>query len=172
MPLIGLFYIDSVTLLFLFDHFLEARAEIFRWFLVNLKTPKGHFKINWPLKPVLNMSIVNELRLQKKRKIYSSHRHSNFGHVKVAKSRKVFFYFWLNSGWVRLVGLVVTFDHTITVFLKMRRKRKYLPRFSVLYYIQVNKEMDWWLTPKTSHSSVDSAKKEKYIQYIDSHHSK
>ena len=35
MPLIGGFYFDFLTLLFLFDFFLEARAEIlekFRWF--------------------------------------------------------------------------------------------------------------------------------------------
>ena len=42
---------------FLFDLFLEARAEILEkklWiFLGDLKTPKGHFKINWPLVPVV-----------------------------------------------------------------------------------------------------------------------
>ena len=44
---------------------------------------------NLGLKPVSNMSI-DELRLQKKRKMYRSHHHHlNFGHVKVAKSRKV-----------------------------------------------------------------------------------
>ena len=48
----GFFYF--LKLLFLFDLFLEARAEIlekisFFLFLGDLKTPKGHFGINWPL---------------------------------------------------------------------------------------------------------------------------
>ena len=51
--MIGWFYFDSITLLFWFDLFLEARAEIlynkFVGFLVDWKTPKGHFEINWPL---------------------------------------------------------------------------------------------------------------------------
>ena len=49
IPLIGGFYFDSLTLLFLFDLFLEARAEILKnniGFMVNLKTPKEHFEIN------------------------------------------------------------------------------------------------------------------------------
>ena len=53
VPLIGGFYFDSLTLLFWFDLFSEARAEILEiisWlFLGDLKTPKGHFKITWPL---------------------------------------------------------------------------------------------------------------------------
>ena len=42
----------KVHLFFLFDLFLEARAEIltnFFGFLVDLKTPKRHLEINWPL---------------------------------------------------------------------------------------------------------------------------
>ena len=54
MPLIGGFYFDSFTLLFWFDLFLEARAEIlekkFIDFLEDLKTPKGHIEIKWPLR--------------------------------------------------------------------------------------------------------------------------
>ena len=50
LPLIGGFYFDSLTLLFLFDLFLEARAEILEkksvGFWGDLKTPKGHFEIN------------------------------------------------------------------------------------------------------------------------------
>ena len=45
MLLIGGFYFDSLALLFGFDLFLEARAEIlkkFVGFLGDLKTPKGH----------------------------------------------------------------------------------------------------------------------------------
>ena len=53
MPLIGWYHFDSLTLLFWFDHFLEARAEnltkILLVFLVDLKTPKSHFGINWLL---------------------------------------------------------------------------------------------------------------------------
>ena len=42
-------YFDSVTILFLYDLFLQARAEMLekiRGFLGDLKTPKGHFEIN------------------------------------------------------------------------------------------------------------------------------
>ena len=39
------FHFDSLTLLFLFDVFLEARAESPVGFLVNLKARKGSFKI-------------------------------------------------------------------------------------------------------------------------------
>ena len=50
MSVIGGFYFDSLTLLFFYDLFLEARAEIlekkFVGFLGDLKTPKGHFEIN------------------------------------------------------------------------------------------------------------------------------
>ena len=49
IPLIGGFYFDFLTLLFLFDLFLQARAEIqnyFRLFLVQMKTLKSHFEIN------------------------------------------------------------------------------------------------------------------------------
>ena len=50
MRLIVGFYFDPLTLLFLFDLFLEARPEILTnillVFLVDLKTPKVHFKIN------------------------------------------------------------------------------------------------------------------------------
>ena len=54
------FYFDSLTLLFWFELFLEARAEIlskslqeFRWFFWgDLKTAKGHFEINWPLEMI------------------------------------------------------------------------------------------------------------------------
>ena len=53
MLLIGGFYFDSLTLLFWFYLFLKARAEILEkislFFLVELKIPKGHFEINWPL---------------------------------------------------------------------------------------------------------------------------
>ncbi len=59
IPLIGWFYFDSLTLLFWFDLFLEARAEIltkislfFVQFEDNKRTfrnSKGHFEINWPL---------------------------------------------------------------------------------------------------------------------------
>ena len=42
-----------MPLFFWFDLFLEAKAEILEKislvFLEDLKTPKGHFKINWPL---------------------------------------------------------------------------------------------------------------------------
>jgi hypothetical protein len=34
MPLIGRIFFDSLKLLFLFDHFLEARAEILKKFLL------------------------------------------------------------------------------------------------------------------------------------------
>ena len=54
---------------------------------------------NLGLKPVSNMSI-DELRLQKKRKMYRSHHHLNFGPVKVAKYRKVFFIFDPILGWL------------------------------------------------------------------------
>ena len=50
--IIGGFYFGSPTLLFWFDLFLEARAEILEkivGFLGDLKSPKGHFEINWPL---------------------------------------------------------------------------------------------------------------------------
>ena len=44
-------------LIFLFDLFLEAKAEILEkislFFLEDLETTKGHFKINWPLEVVL-----------------------------------------------------------------------------------------------------------------------
>ena len=47
LPLIGGFYFDSLTLLFLFDLFLEARAEILekkiRWFLGRFEDTKGTF---------------------------------------------------------------------------------------------------------------------------------
>ena len=50
--LIGGFYFDYYTA-FLFDLFLEAREEILEknllGFLEDLKTPKWHFEINWPL---------------------------------------------------------------------------------------------------------------------------
>ena len=50
IPLIVGFYFDSLTLLFLFDLFLEARAEILTkislFFLGDLKTAKGHFEIS------------------------------------------------------------------------------------------------------------------------------
>ena len=114
------------------------------------------------------MSINDELRLQKKRKMYRSHHHLNFWPVKVAKSRKVFFIF--DPIQVGLVGLLSWVGRAIiTVFLNVTWKRKYLSRFSLLYFIQVNKEIHWWLTPKTSHTSVDCAKK---VHYMDSHHSK
>ena len=49
----GWFYFAPLTLLFWFYFFLEARAEILEKILLvffeDLKTPKGHFKINWPL---------------------------------------------------------------------------------------------------------------------------
>ena len=54
------FCFDSLTLLFWFDLFLEARPEILTKissvFLVNLKTPnKGYFEINWPLMLYLHL---------------------------------------------------------------------------------------------------------------------
>ena len=53
MLLIEWFYFDSLTQIFCLDLFLEARAEILTKislvFLGDLKTPKGHFEINWPL---------------------------------------------------------------------------------------------------------------------------
>ena len=39
----------TLTLLFWFDLFLEARAEILEKISEDLKTRKGHFDINWPL---------------------------------------------------------------------------------------------------------------------------
>ena len=49
-PLIRGFHFDSLTLVFLFDLVLEARAEIPKknsvFFLVETMTPKGHIKIN------------------------------------------------------------------------------------------------------------------------------
>jgi hypothetical protein len=51
--LIGGLYFDSLTLLFWFDIFLKAGTEILEKkivvFLEDLKTPQGHFEINWPL---------------------------------------------------------------------------------------------------------------------------
>ena len=41
-----------MPLFFWFDLFLEARVEIMEknvGFVEDFKTPKGHFKINWPL---------------------------------------------------------------------------------------------------------------------------
>ena len=53
MKKIGRFYFDSLTLLFWFVLFLKARTEILTKillvFLVDLKTQKCPFKINWPL---------------------------------------------------------------------------------------------------------------------------
>ena len=49
IPLSEWFYFDSLTLLLWFDLFLESRAEILEFFFKDLKTPKGHFEINWPL---------------------------------------------------------------------------------------------------------------------------
>jgi hypothetical protein len=46
--LIGGFYFDSLTLLFLFDLFLESRADILKktcWYF-GPNEPKGHFEIN------------------------------------------------------------------------------------------------------------------------------
>ena len=47
---------------FWFDIILEARAEIFIKFLllffVDLKTPKGHFEINWPLASSLFLCLL------------------------------------------------------------------------------------------------------------------
>ena len=51
MPLIGRFYFDSLTLLFWFDLFLEARAEILEKISLvfgRFEDTKGHFEINWP----------------------------------------------------------------------------------------------------------------------------
>ena len=52
IPLTGWFYFDSLRLLFWFDLFLEARAKILTKissvFLEDSKTPKVHFKVNWP----------------------------------------------------------------------------------------------------------------------------
>ena len=51
MPLIGWFYFDSLTLLFwpLFRGWGRNPYKNFVGFLVNLKTLKGHYEINWPL---------------------------------------------------------------------------------------------------------------------------
>ena len=44
-----------MSLFFKINIFLEARAEILS-FLVYLKTPRGHFEINWPLEAQLELS--------------------------------------------------------------------------------------------------------------------
>ena len=48
-----------MPLFFWFDLFLEARAEILEkillFFLEDLKTPKEHFKIIWPLGEILKI---------------------------------------------------------------------------------------------------------------------
>ena len=53
-----------MTLLFLFDLFLEGRAEILEKlsmvFLEDLKTSKGHFEINRPLTKVLERRLLRE----------------------------------------------------------------------------------------------------------------
>ena len=58
---------------FWFDLFLEARAEILKkivGILVETMTPKGHFKINWPLGNSENKflhygpRLVNELKVE------------------------------------------------------------------------------------------------------------
>ena len=57
---------QKVPLFFWFDLFLEARAEIlwknFVGFLGDLKTPKVHFKINWPLGFRLVMSAKSRFK--------------------------------------------------------------------------------------------------------------
>ena len=59
MPLIRGFYFDSLRLLFWFDLFLEARAEILGKRLLGFwKAPKGHFEINWPLTTLLQLLIL------------------------------------------------------------------------------------------------------------------
>ena len=110
------------------------------------------------------------MRLQKKEEDVPQSSSFKFWTSKGGKIAKGIFYFRPNSGqisWVSWVDRAI-----ITVFLNVTWKRKYLSRFSLLYFIQVNKEIHWWLTPKTSHTSVDSAKNEKYVQCMDSHHSK
>ena len=68
VPLIEWFYFDSLTLLFWFGLFLEVRAEILTkklcFFFVDLKTPKGHFEINWPVAKLF-------LRIKKKHRLYN-----------------------------------------------------------------------------------------------------
>ena len=53
MPPNKWFHFDSLTLLFWFDLFLEAKAEILEkkivGFLEEVLIPKGYFEINWPL---------------------------------------------------------------------------------------------------------------------------
>ena len=44
-----LWYYKKGPLFCWFLNFLDSRAEVFRWYLLQKMTPKGHFEINWPL---------------------------------------------------------------------------------------------------------------------------
>ena len=95
------------------------------------------------------MSINDELRLQKKRKMYRSHHHLNFGPVKVAKSRKVFFIFDpIQVGLVGLVGLVG--PSLLFFWMWPERENTFRDLASFILFRSIKKSIDdWHLKPVT-----------------------